>query len=127
MTDRFESAADQAIRAAEARGDFKDLPGMGKPLPGAGETLREDWWLREFVARERISGALPPGLALRREVQDLPGRLDKEATEAGVRAIVEELNVRIMAALRGPAEGPPLTIMPLKVDTVVAEWRERRS
>lgn len=127
MVDRFESFADKAIRAAEERGEFKDLPGLGKPLPGAGEHLHENWWLNDLVARENISGILPPALALRREIQDLPAKLDAEHGEQAVRDIVEELNVRIMSALRGPAEGPPVTVMPLKVDDVVREWRERRT
>ena len=128
MTDRYESAADQAIRRAQERGDFDNLPGMGKPLPGAGQHLHEDWWVRDWIARENISGVLPPGLALKREVQALPEKLDAEAdTEADARALVEELNARIMKALRGPVEGPPVTVMPLKVDVVVEAWKIRRA
>jgi len=127
MTDRYESAADQAIRQAQERGEFDNLPGAGKPLPGAGQHLPEDWWVRDMVARENISGVLPPGLALKREVQDLPAKLDAKATtEAEVRAAVEELNARILKALRGPVEGPPVTVMPLKVDVVVEAWKGRR-
>ncbi|HEY1175759.1 MAG TPA: DUF1992 domain-containing protein [Phytomonospora sp.] len=127
MTDRYESAADIAIRQAQERGDFDNLPGAGKPLPGAGQHLHEDWWVRDWVAREGISGVLPPGLALKREVQDLDGRLDKEAaTEAEARALVEDLNARILKALRGPVEGPPVTVMPVKADVVLERWRGRR-
>ncbi|GIG67010.1 DnaJ family domain-containing protein [Phytomonospora endophytica] len=127
MTDRYESAADIAIRQAQERGDFDNLPGAGKPLPGAGQHLHEDWWVRDWVAREGISGVLPPGLALKREVQDLDGRLDKEAgTEAEARELVEELNARILKALRGPVEGPPVTVMPVKVDVVLERWRGRK-
>ncbi|GLZ77654.1 DUF1992 domain-containing protein [Actinorhabdospora filicis] len=126
MTDRFESAADQAIRQAEERGEFANLPGMGKPLPGAGQHLSEDWWVRDLIAREGITGVLPPALALKKEIQELPKVLDRLTRESEVREHVEELNTRIMKGLRGPVEGPPVTVMPLKVDVVVAEWRERR-
>lgn len=127
MTDRFESAADQAIRQAEERGEFADLPGMGKPLPGAGQHLPEDWWMRDLIARENITGILPPALALKKEIQELPKVLDALTTETAVREHVEELNKRIMKGLRGPVEGPPVTVMPLKIDDVAAEWRERRA
>lgn len=127
MTDRFESAADQAIRQAQERGEFDNLPGMGKPLPGAGQHLSEDWWVRDLIAREGISGVLPPALALRKEVQDLEPAIDRLTIEADVREHVEELNARIMKGLRGPVEGPPVTVMPLKVDEVIEGWRARRA
>ncbi|MEV0648206.1 DUF1992 domain-containing protein [Phytomonospora sp. NPDC050363] len=125
MRDRYESAADQAIRQAQERGEFDNLPGMGKPLPGAGQHLTEDWWVRDLVARENITGVLPPALALKREIQDLPGKLAALPTEAEVREAVEELNTRIMKGLRGPVEGPPVTVMPLKIETVLENWRRR--
>lgn len=37
MTDplsRYESVVDRQIRQARERGEFDNLPGMGKPLPG---------------------------------------------------------------------------------------------
>ncbi|MCH7899987.1 MAG: DUF1992 domain-containing protein [Acidobacteria bacterium] len=34
-------------------GDFDDLPGAGKPLPGAGTADDEYWWLRDWVKRNQ--------------------------------------------------------------------------
>jgi hypothetical protein len=64
MAGGYESAIEQQIREAQERGDFDNLPGAGKPLPGAGEHYNEDWWLKEWIRRENISGVLPASLAL---------------------------------------------------------------
>ncbi len=48
-----ESTADRLIREAIESGDFDDLPGVGKPIPGAGQHDDEGWWIREWVKRNR--------------------------------------------------------------------------
>ena len=50
---RFESPVDRTIREAVERGDFDDLPGKGKPLPGAGRIgpVDENWWIRGYLER----------------------------------------------------------------------------
>ncbi len=47
----FESHVDRLLREAMERGDFDDLPGKGKPIPGAGTKDDEYWWLRKWVKR----------------------------------------------------------------------------
>ncbi|GAA1691047.1 hypothetical protein GCM10009830_43470 [Glycomyces endophyticus] len=127
MSDRQPRGIDRAIQEAEARGDFTDLPGAGKPLPGIGAPLHDDWWLRQQATREHIGlDALPPALRLAKEREDLPARLDALADEAAVRAAVEELNVRIRKALIGPVDGPPLRFGLIDADEAVAAWRSRR-
>jgi hypothetical protein len=128
MSDRQARGVDRQIQEAEARGEFKNLPGAGKPLPGIGGPLADDWWLRQHAARENIGAeALPPALRLSREVDDLPARLDALGDEAAVREAVAELNVRIRKALIGPVDGPPLRFGLLDADATVAAWRERRT
>jgi hypothetical protein len=128
MSDRQARGVERQIQEAEARGEFKNLPGAGKPLPGIGQPLHEDWWLRQQATRENMGlDALPPGLKLAREVEELPATLDALADEAAVRAAVEELNVRIRKALIGPIEGPPLRFGLRDIDTEVRAWRERRA
>lgn len=51
--EHFESLAERRIREAQAAGEFDDLPGEGKPIPGAGTKDDELWWLRSFFKRER--------------------------------------------------------------------------
>ncbi|MCD0442749.1 DUF1992 domain-containing protein [Glycomyces sp. A-F 0318] len=128
MSDKQLRGVDRQIREAEARGEFKDLPGAGKPLPGIGRPLAEDWWLHQQAARENMGlDALPPGLRLAREVEELPAALDRLGDEAAVRSAVEALNARIKKALIGPVEGPPLRFGLRDVDGEVAAWRERRA
>ncbi|WP_335988105.1 J-domain-containing protein [Glycomyces sp. MUSA5-2] len=127
MSDRQARGVERAIQEAEARGEFKNLPGAGKPLPGIGQPLHEDWWLHQQATRESMGlDALPPALRLGKEREDLPATLDALGDEAAVRAAVEELNGRIRKALIGPVEGPPLRFGLIDVDEAVAAWKVRR-
>lgn len=47
----FESNVDRIIREAMEEGEFDDLPGEGKPIPGAGAVDDEFWWLRKWLRR----------------------------------------------------------------------------
>jgi hypothetical protein len=128
MSDRQARGVDRQIQEAEARGEFQNLPGAGKPLPGIGRPLHEDWWLHQQATRENLGlDALPPALRLGREREELPAKLDALADEAAARETIEALNVRIRKALIGPIEGPPLRFGLIDVDTELQAWRERRS
>lgn len=116
------------IREAQQRGEFDDLPGAGKPLPGHGEPYDPDWWIKGLVQRENLGGsALPTALRLRKEAEDLLASLDREPSEQAVRQRVAGLNARIVAARRAPADGPPVLVHTLDVEDVVRAWRTRRA
>lgn len=117
------------IRAAQHRGEFDDLPGAGKPIPGLDKPHTELDWVAAKLRRENVAIAalLPPSLALAKEVEDLPQRLLAERSEAAVRALVEDLNRRILLAHRRPQEGPPLRVTAQDVDRLVSAWREART
>jgi hypothetical protein len=124
----YETRIDRQLREAQERGDFDNLPGVGKPLPNNGEEYDAEWWLKGLVRRESIASAgLPPALALRKEVEDLPKVLARKRTETAVRQVVTELNDRILLARRGPVDGPPVAVKPVDVDAVVREWRSARA
>jgi hypothetical protein len=125
MTERYESAIDRQIREAADRGEFDDLPGAGKPLPGYGEGYREDWWLRDWIRRENITGAVPATLLLRKQVEELPDLVAALRTEAQVRSAVEHLNERILLARRGHLDGPPVLLRTIDVEQVLRGWRAR--
>jgi Domain of unknown function (DUF1992) len=120
---RFESWAERQIREAIERGEFDNLPGAGKPLPGLNGRDEEDWWVKGFLERERISMPLPTSLALRKEIAELPQTLAGVRDEAEVRRIVEDLNERIRDSHRSKVDGPALVHRPVDVEETVEEWR----
>jgi hypothetical protein len=120
----FESWVDRQIREAADRGEFDNLPGSGKPLPGLRGPIEEQWWLKDYLRREGLSGdvLLPAPLLLRKEVEALPETVRGLRTEAEVRELVAELNVRIVEWLRF-GDGPRVPLGPVNVDEVVDRWR----
>ena len=117
----FESWIDRQIREAQERGEFDDLPSAGKPLPGAGEPLEEDWWIKKKVREEEGTAGLPPSLVLRRQAETAKARALAARTDDEARAIIEEMNAQILDALRKPLSGPPLNLMPFDVEKLVRE------
>lgn len=123
----FETWADKQIREAEQRGEFTGLSGAGKPIPGRGQPDDELWWLKQYMAREKLDFALPTGLRLRKEIEDIDVRVARERQEPAVRRVVEDLNTRIRRENLTPSPGPALNRMPLDVEQVVARWRAARA
>jgi hypothetical protein len=117
---------DLQIKEAMARGDFDDLPGTGKPIKNLGTQHDPDWWIKQLIEREKISGVLPPALQLRKDDAELDERLDRHTAESEVRRILEEFNARVIKARYTPVDGPPLITMPRDVESEVDAWRERR-
>jgi len=52
-SDRYESLPERLIREAIEAGELDDLPGAGKPLPGAGVPDDDLWWVRDWLKRNR--------------------------------------------------------------------------
>ena len=129
---RAYSAADRAavvetaIQQAMRRGDFDDLPGAGKPIPGLGESHDPDWWIRRKIEREQLTGLGPPALRLRVENVELDARLDALAHEDDVREALDDFNRRVIEARRQLLGGPPVVTPTRDVEAEVAAWRERR-
>jgi hypothetical protein len=117
-----EVAINQAIR----RGDFDDLPGAGKPIPGLGTTTDPDWWIRRKIERERLTGLGPPALTLRTEYASLPQTLDELRSEADVREHLADFNHRVIEARRQLLGGPPVVTPTVEIEEEVRAWRERR-
>jgi hypothetical protein len=123
----FETWIDKQIREAAERGEFADLPGAGKPIPGQGQPDDELWWLKDYVRREGLSteAMLPTSLRLRKEVERLAETVRPLRSERAVREVVDKLNARIADWLRAPS-GPQVHLLPVDADEVVARWLEDR-
>jgi hypothetical protein len=118
---------DLQIQQAIARGDFDNLPGAGKPIRGLGTQHDPDWWVKQLVEREKITGVLPPALQLRKDDAELDAHLDTLPTAVQVREALEEFNARVLKARYTPVDGPPLITQTRDVEAEVAAWRERRT
>jgi hypothetical protein len=121
----YESWIDRQIREAVERGEFDNLPGSGKPLPDHGEIYDENWWIKQWVAREEITGAVPESLRIRKDAEELMERLASVRSEDQVRRIVTALNDRIDRAQRGHVDGPPVYLPLFDVEKVVQQWRDQ--
>ncbi|MEV7416300.1 DUF1992 domain-containing protein [Streptomyces sp. NPDC089919] len=122
----FESWVDHQIRTSQERGEFAELPGFGKPLPGIEEPYDELWWIRRKMAQEGVTGMLPPALALRKEIEDALAAVASAPSERAVRALLEPLNEKITTMLLRPPPGPPLGRRRIDVEEAVREWRAAR-
>ena len=122
----FETWVDSQISRGIARGDFDDLPGAGKPLPPRDDSMVE--WVIAKARQENLDvfGMLPPGLALRKEKEDLPRRVAALPSEAAVRALVEDFNDRVRLFWRRPQDPPVVVVGLADTDAVLTEWRCNR-
>ena len=75
----FETWVDFQIAQGLARGDFDGLAGAGKPLSRAALDETGYEWVLAKARKENLDvfGMLPPGLALKKEREDLPRRAER--------------------------------------------------
>lgn len=117
---------DRQVRAAIARGEFDNLPGAGKPLK-LPDTHDPDWWAKQLIEREKITGIAPPAIGLRAEDAALDAELDRMATEEQVREALADFNRRVVDARRQLQGGPPVVTPTRAVEDEVNAWRQRRA
>ncbi len=123
--DSMEGYVERLIREAQGRGEFDDPAGSGRPIADLDRPHDENWWIRRTLREEQFT-TIPPALALRRDVAVARQRIAGLRTEAEVRRLVEDLNVRIRHANATIVTGPPSSVWPLDVDREVARWRTVR-
>jgi len=121
----WESWTERQIREGIERGEFDGLAGAGRPIEGLDRPHDDLWWVKEKLRREDVS-ALPPTLAVRKELETARAAIAEATSEATVRDIVATINVRIRTVNRLATSGPPSTLMPLDVEQVVQRWRDGR-
>lgn len=122
---------EQQIRRAQERGEFDDLPGLGKPIEGLSGDHDPDWWLKKLVEREQVTGVLPPALQLRKEDAELDDRLDRISDEKRVREELAGFNEAVRKAIYTPPVGnaPSFPVLTARrdVEVEVERWRARRT
>jgi hypothetical protein len=117
---------DLQVQEAMRRGEFDDLPGAGKPLD-LPDKHDPDWWVKQLIEREQITGIAPAAIGLRKEDAELDAVLDREASADGVRRVVTDFNARVVEARRQLTGGPPVITPTRDVEAEVTAWQERRS
>ena len=125
----FETWVDSQIAQGLARGDFDGLAGAGKPLSRAALDETGYEWVLAKARKENLDvfGMLPPGLALKKEREDLPRRAEELPSAAAVRALGEDCNARVEAFWRRPQESRWSPVPRLAdVEALVAEWARAR-
>ena len=127
MMDARAQYVEISIQQAMRRGDFDNLPGTGKPIQGLTAPYDPDWWIRQKIEREKITGLGPPALTLRTENAGLEARLDLAPSEATAREILQDFNGRVVEARRQLQGGPPVVTPTRDVDEEIRKWRERRA
>jgi hypothetical protein len=116
-----------SIVQAMRRGDFDNLPGAGKPLPNLRQTHDPDWWIRQKIERERLTGLGPPALTLRTENAELDAKLDAAPSEGAARELLEDFNRRVVEARRQLQGGPPVVTPTRDIEEELAKRQERRT
>jgi DnaJ-like protein len=125
----FETWVERQIGQAQERGDFTGLRGAGEPLPAWDPDETAYDWAIAKARREGIKPAemLPPGLALRRERDELPERVAGLPSEGAVRAVAEDYNARVEAFWRQPQPSRWSPVPGLAdVEALVEGWRRDR-
>ena len=122
----WETWIEDLIHNAQEAGDFDNLEGAGKPIPGITDPYDPDWWVKKLLQREKLT-VLPPALELLRKVEVGLVALWGMSREADVRVRVATLNSEITKVNSRVAEGPPTRLAPLDVDEIVGEWHARRA
>jgi len=114
---------DLQLKEAEKAGKFDDLPGAGKPLKLA-DQHDPDWWVKDFIRRENIDteALLPPEVLLRKEKAQVREKVAKMRRESQVREYLEDLNKRIVVAIRDTT-GPVIPVGKIDAEAALEQWR----
>jgi hypothetical protein len=122
----YKDWVEEMIQEAQRAGEFDQLEGAGRPIPGVEAPYDPDWWVKKLLEREKLS-FLPPALALLRKVEAGLDGVWKARGEDEARARVRGLNAEIARVNSRIAEGPATRLAPLDVEAVMSEWRACRT
>ena len=116
--------AEQQIIDAQRQGEYDNLPGKGKPLPGLDGNRDDMWWLKDKLKREQLDLS-PPTIVMRRKVELWWDAIETFETEDRVLREAAQLNCEIVKA--NATELGPLSPQPLiDIQDASARWRAKR-
>jgi len=121
----WESWIERQILDGQRDGAFHDLPGVGRPIDDLDEPRDEFWWVKAKLRREEVVYT-PPTIAIRSDRDATLAAALEAPTEVEVRKSIAALNARIAQVNRRASVGPPSTVAPLDVDSIVDRWRNGR-
>lgn len=116
---------DRQIEKAQERGEFDELAGAGRPLPGVDRPRDELWWVRDKLKRENVEH-LPPTLKILKDRADAIAQAVDSSSEAQARSILEKMNDRIRYENSHVVVGPPSTAVTIDVEAVLRRRRSER-
>jgi hypothetical protein len=109
-SESYDSWLDRLIREAQERGDFENLPGAGRPIPGLDKPDDENGWIKQKLEQEKFPAA-PEPLRLRAEADRLIEELAGLESETLVREQVRRINERLRRANALPSPLPPRPLL----------------
>jgi hypothetical protein len=111
------------LKKALAEGDLRNLEGHGKPLASLDGNYDPDWWLKDKMKREKLTG-MPREFELRRKVEAEKQALLEVKDEAEVRHRLAAVNSEIAHFNAHYVFGPTGTLGLVDVEAFLASWRQ---
>lgn len=105
----FDQLVEEQINAAMQRGEFNELPGVGKPLPTE-EVILVPEEMRIAYKILKNAGMIPPELATRQAVYDVEQALSAATGDSDRRKLVKKLHYLTMQLDESGQRGTNLMI-----------------
>lgn len=112
---------EEQILDAQKRGEFDNLPGAGKPLPGLDDPYDPLWWVKQKIRAEKLS-LLPDALEIRLQLDQAL----QAGTETALREALAELNAKIARLNSRVTSGPPTTLAQVDVEAAVLRFKNAK-
>ena len=90
----FEKIVEERIKKAQKKGEFKNLPGKGKPLPEEDVNVPEDIRLAYKILKN--ADCLPPELEIKKEIKNTQELLSGMADTSEKYKVLKKLNLLIL-------------------------------
>ena len=90
----FEKIVEERIKRAQKKGEFKNLPGKGKPLPEEDMNIPEDIRLAYKILKN--ADCVPPELEVKKEIRNTQELLSGMGATSEKYKVLKKLNLLIL-------------------------------